>query len=128
MSYSLFDIGGTLVDSVTSKKAASYDFIAERRLSVTDQELDHFIENLKIDRTRTRDLVGMLLAMNSINPTNDDYELFRKIERSYSKDLITGSEEYLTKLRDDGHTLAVVTNGKNFNKDGPLFPKGLHDF
>lgn len=128
MSYSFFDIWWTLVDSVTSKKAAAYDFVREKKLSISDEELYHFLSNLQIDRTRTRDLVGAILELQSIIPIEEDYQLFRKIEKSHKKDLIPGSIDFLAKLKAEGETLAVVTNWRRFNKEGELFPKELYDF
>jgi FMN phosphatase YigB (HAD superfamily) len=128
MLYSLFDIWWTLIDTVSSKKAAAYDFVKEKKFSISEEELSTFLTNLNIDRTRTRDLVESIFQMRNWKATDEDYSLFRKIEKNHKKSLIPGTEDFLAKLQNEWHTLAVVTNWKNFNKDGELFPKELHDF
>lgn len=110
--YHLFDLGGTLIDSVATKREACKLFIAERGRNINHDEVDHQIDEISISSVRTRTLIKKVCMplMDGYEAQDDDENLFKDIENSLPRKLIKGVTEYLKRLQKTGASIAIVTN------------------
>lgn len=110
--YHLFDLGGTLIDSVATKREACKLFITARGGRINPDEVDRLTGTMLIGSLRTRALISKVCIplMDSYESGDDDEDLFKDIENSLPRKLTKGAKEYLERLRTKGKGIAVVTN------------------
>lgn len=110
--YHLFDLGGTVIDSITTKRETCRLFIAARGGNTDSDKINNWIDATLTSCMRTRALISGICMplMDGYEPGDDDEDLFKYIEDSLPKKPIRGITTYLERLRAKGAGTAIVTN------------------
>ncbi|MFH1463080.1 MAG: HAD family phosphatase [Pseudomonadota bacterium] len=110
MELRLFDLGGTLVDSVWSKREAFVRFARLKGVALPEEELRRRLAEFPVARVRTGALIAWLGELGAYQAAPGDRELFRDIEQSLQMHVVPGAIEYLGALREAGIQVGLVTN------------------
>lgn len=109
MRGAIFDVDGTLLDSMTVWWDVLIDFYRQHGVILTDEEAFEFKEmTLKESIPRIIDTLGL---DESLEEVSDTFQKMASLQYESTLPLKEGADEYLKKLHDSGVKIAIATSG-----------------
>ena len=109
MRGAIFDVDGTLLDSMTVWWDVLIDFYEQHGVTLTDEEAFEFKElTLKESIPMIIDTLGL---DESLEEVSDTFQKMASLQYENTLPLKEGADEYLKKLHDSGVKIAIATSG-----------------
>ena len=122
----IFDMDGTLLDSMGVWKDLTRTFMAERNLSATDEEIDSYK-----DMTMEESMPAIKKKFNlpeSVDELKEEFSRLGYNEYMYNIKAKPYAKEYLQKLKEQGIKIAIATSGYRELCQGALRRLGMLEF